>query len=91
MSRKIFDACLPIGEYTTPGGERKKRYKTVGAVMEGPDGGQFLLLDATVLSMQVFALANRDRRDSVLVSLFDANRERHEVPQGAAGDDDIPY
>lgn len=90
MSRKVFDACLPIGEYTAPTGEKKKRYKTIGAVMEGDDGGQFLLLDATVLSMQVFALANRDRRDSVLVSLFDANRERHETRQ-PGGDDDIPY
>lgn len=51
--------------------------------------GPYLLLDAHILSMQVFALANKERRDSVLVSLFDPNRERATGEQVAP--EDVPF
>ena len=50
-----------------------------------------LLLDATALSMQLFALANRDRRDSVLASLFEADRDRGEAPASPPPDEDIAW
>lgn len=87
MSKK-YDCAVVVGEYTDANGNKKKRYKTIGAVMES-EHGPYLLLDASVLSMQLFALANRDRRDSVLVSLFDVNRERGQ--DAPPPDDDIPY
>jgi hypothetical protein len=40
--------------------------------------------------MQVFALANKERRDSVLVSLFDPNRERGSNDPLPVGDD-MPF
>lgn len=89
MSRKTHDVCIAIGEYTDARGEKKKRYLNIGTMMAG-DNGSFLLLDAHVLSMQVFALANKERKDSVLVSLFDANRERG-ASQEPPPYDDIPY
>ncbi len=72
---KKYDAVIAVGSYTNAAGETKKRYLNIGAVMES-ENGPYLLLDAHILSMQVFALANKERRDSVLVSLFDPNRER---------------
>lgn len=85
---KRYDAAVVVGEYTDANGQKKKRYKTIGAVLEG-EHGPYLLLDATILSMQLFALANRDRRDSVLVSLFEVQRERG--GQDAPPDDQIPF
>lgn len=87
MSKK-YDCAVVVGEYTDASGAKKKRYKTIGAVMEG-EHGPYLLLDASILSMQLFALANKDRRDSVLVSLFDANRERG--GQDAPPAEDVPF
>ncbi|MEN9534781.1 MAG: hypothetical protein RLZ22_276 [Verrucomicrobiota bacterium] len=43
---KRYDAVATIGEYTNKQGEKKKRYLTVGAVMEGNDGRMALKLDA---------------------------------------------
>jgi single-stranded DNA-binding protein len=43
---KKYDAVATIGEYTNKQGEKKKRYLTVGAVMEGTDGRMALKLDA---------------------------------------------
>ena len=86
---KTYNAAVVVGEYTDANGNKKKRYKTIGAVMES-EHGPYLLLDATALSMQLFALANRDRRDSVLVSLFDVDRDRGGQDAPPA-DDDIPY
>ena len=43
---KKYDAVATIGEYTNKQGEKKKRYLTVGAVMEGSDGRMALKLDA---------------------------------------------
>ena len=37
--------------------------------MDG-ENGPFILLDAAFVSMQLFALCNKDRRDSIIVSLF---------------------
>jgi hypothetical protein len=85
---KKYDAVIAVGSYTNAQGETKKRYLNIGAVMES-EHGPYLLLDAHILSMQVFALANRDRRDSVLVSLFDPNRAKSEGV--APSDDDVPY
>jgi hypothetical protein len=89
MSKK-HDVAVAIGEYTDAAGNKKKRYKSIGAIMQG-EHGLYMLLDATALSMQLFALANRDRRDSVLVSLFDAERERGTVIAEPPPDEDIPF
>lgn len=86
---KKYDAVIAVGSYTDAQGNAKKRYLNIGAVMEG-ENGLFLLLDAHILSMQVFALANKERRDSVLVSLFDANRERSTGEQ-LPPDDGVPF
>lgn len=86
---KKYDAVIAVGSYTDAQGNAKKRYLNIGAVMDG-EHGPYLLLDAHILSMQVFALANKERRDSVLVSLFDPNHERstgEPLPPG----EDVPF
>lgn len=86
---KKYDAVIAVGSYTDAAGNPKKRYLNIGAVMES-EHGPYLLLDAHILSMQVFALANKERRDSVLVSLFDPNREPSTGEQLPPGED-VPF
>lgn len=90
-SKKTHDLVLVVGEYTDAQGTRKKRYRTIGALMDG-EHGPFVTLHAEALSMQLFALANRERRDSVLLGAFSVDRERGAPQAGVeAIDDDIPY
>jgi hypothetical protein len=62
--------AVKIGEYTDRSGKTKGRWKTLGELITKDDGGMFVKLDATILSMQVFALANKERNDHILASLF---------------------
>jgi len=81
---------VKIGEYTDRSGAQKARWKYVGEIITKDDGGQFVKLDATCLSMQLFALANRERSDYVLCSLFsDDDKATGPAPAGDA--DDAPF
>lgn len=86
MAKKLYDLAIKVGEYEKDGGT-KGRYKNIGAVMEGSDGkGMYMLLDSTCISMQLFALVNKDRRDSVIVSMFDGSKEGSAPKAKAATD-----
>ena len=56
-----YNMAVKIGEYEKSG-EKKNRYQRIGRLMDGKDGGQFILLDALYASIQLNMLANRDRR-----------------------------
>lgn len=94
MSKK-YDLAVKTGEYEK-NGEKKGRYKNIGAVMEG-EKGLYLLLDASVISMQLFALVNKDRRDSIIVSMFEPKGDGSQKPASAGAaatealDDEIPF
>jgi hypothetical protein len=92
MPKKTHDLAIKTGEYES-NGQTKGRYKHIGAVFEG-DKGSYLLIDSTCLSMQLFALVNKDRRDSVLVSMFETKDDRKSTtaPRESADlDDTIPF
>lgn len=94
MSKKVYDICVKTGSYTNRDGETKNRYQNVGAVIQG-DNGPFILLE------RWFNPAGVDTdRDSVLLSLFKADRdkprrdEQQSAPQQSAPsdlEDDIPF
>lgn len=93
---KKYDLAIKTGEYEK-NGEKKGRYKNIGAVMEGQNG-PYILFDSTCISMQLFALVNKDRRDSVIVSMFEPKgTQGSESKPASTGemppveDDDIPF
>jgi len=45
MARKTHDLVVVTGEFKTNTGETKKRYLSVGAVIEYDDGGKSLLIE----------------------------------------------
>lgn len=69
-STKTHDLAIKVGEYEV-NGEKKGRYKNVGAIMQNEDGGTFVLFDATCLPMEIQYLANPKRQDKVIISAFE--------------------
>jgi hypothetical protein len=66
VSRKIGDLTVKVGEYQKDG-QTKGKYENVGALMEGDDGRQFLLLKRTFNPAGVPGTGDRD---SIIVSIF---------------------
>jgi hypothetical protein len=96
MSRKIKDLTVKMGTYTDREGNTKGRYENVGSVMQGDDGGEFIMLKRT---FNPAGVPNPDNRDSVLISAFDVKPREGGYSKPANGgapvagdmDDSIPF
>lgn len=64
---KLYDLAVKTGEYTDRQGNTKGRWKNVGSVMRGDDGGQFIMLDKT---FNPAGVNGKPGSDSILVSCF---------------------
>jgi hypothetical protein len=78
-SRPIADLAVKVGEYEK-NGQTKSRNKRIGSLMETDDGRRFILLDATVVTMELNYIANRDRRSEMIVSVFDLSNDTESAP-----------
>lgn len=93
MARLKYNVAVKVGEYEAHG-EKKNRYQRIGRIMES-ENGPFLLLDSLFISSQLFSLANKEGRDSIIASLF---KEEPKEDSGRAatrsdtgGSSDIPF
>ena len=43
-ARKLYDLAVKVSEYQDQQGNKKGRWQNVGAVMQGDDGGKFIML-----------------------------------------------
>lgn len=64
---KKYDAVVTLGSYEV-NGETKKNYINAGAVMEGSDGGLYLLMPRT---FNPAGVPNPDNKDSILISFYE--------------------
>lgn len=91
-TKKIYDLTIKNGEYTNSNGETKGRYINIGAVMQKDDGGKFIILDRHI---NLAGFPNPENRGSVIVSMFDVNRDSQqsqpEQKKEEAYDDSIPF
>jgi hypothetical protein len=94
MAKRVKDLAVVTGTYTNGQGEEKRRYMNCGALMEGDDGGQFIMLSRFI---NYSILPRKQGSESILISVFDI-REREggdtaEKPAMVSGDldDDVPY
>lgn len=71
---KLYDLVATIGEYQS-GGQKKKRYKNVGAVFE-KDGNMFQMIDAFV---NFAAFPRKEGSESVLISMY-APKDKQSAP-----------
>lgn len=78
MARKIFDLAVKTGSYTNSQGETKGRYQNVGALMQGDDGGQFIMLASW---FNPAGIPRKDGSESVLISCFAPKDNQSAPPQ----------
>lgn len=98
--KKIGTLSVSIGEYTDSQGNKKYNRKNIGTRWKNEEGKVFYRLDPTMLSMQLFALCNKERKPDVMVSYFEekeaqgdarpaTNIAKSEPEEGV--DDEIPF
>ena len=91
---KVADIAIKVGEYEKDG-QKKGEYENIGALMQGDDGSEFLLLNNSCLNPSLAMIANRDRKRRIAVSIFrdreDAPTHTGEKAKTAAPQDDIPF
>lgn len=91
---KKYDLVVATREYTDNQGNKKKAYQNIGAVMEG-DNGPYLMLERW---FNPAGIAGNDGRSSIIVSMFEPNRDRAGGGQQGGGQQigkgdgsDIPF
>ena len=105
-SNQTHDLVLKVGEYTYRTGATKARTKNIGAVYTKDDGSMFLAIDSLVIAMETQYVANKDRSDRVMVSVYPVREKSYgdspaptrsatpatPAPAAAADpNDDIPF
>jgi hypothetical protein len=78
MSTVTHDLVVKTGTYINREGEEKGRYLNVGKVLEGRDGGEFLLFSRT---FNPAGVPNPDDSDVVLVSKFEVKERGGDKPK----------
>lgn len=103
MAKKLYDLAVKTGSYTNNNGETKGRWQNVGAVMQGDDGGKFIMLSKWFNPAGVPDLNGRNTAsESILLSMFEPKQQGGQTDHGAAkanayqpqpqgADDDIPF
>lgn len=76
---KKYDVSIKVGSYTDGQGNERNRYKTIGAMWEKDDGGTYLALDSTIVTMELQYIANPKRSERLICSLFEP-RENGDRP-----------
>ena len=80
---KMYELKVKTGSYTDVSGQSKNRYETIGSVMEGQNGGQYMLLKRTFNPAGVEVESGRD---SVMVSMFEPRAEfEDDIPNKPKG------
>lgn len=79
MATKLFDLAVKTGEYNDQQGQKKGRWQNVGAVMQGDDGGQFIMLAKWFNPAGVADLSGKGG-ESILLSCFAPNAQQ-QAPQ----------
>lgn len=64
---KLYDLAVVAGTYTDRTGQEKKRWKTIGSVLETRDGGKVILIDRT---FNPAGVPVEPGRDQIMVSMF---------------------
>lgn len=100
-ARKIKDLAVKVSEYIDKTGAKKGRWQNVGAVMQGDDGNNFIMLARWFNPAGVQDLSGKGG-ESLLLSMFDPKDDQQQPAQPAAGkfnqpsqqhidDDDIAF
>lgn len=92
--KKLYDLAVKTGSYTNLEGQEKGRWLNVGALMQGDDGGKFIMLQKTFNPAGVPDLSGRGG-ESVLLSMFPPKEQQtspaQQAPKQSSYDSDLPF
>ena len=98
MAKRKFDLAVKTGSYVDNTGATKNRYQNIGVVMQGDDGGHYMLLDPLI---NLAAVPRDQGKDRVMVSMFEPREDgqaprqaaapQRQAPRPAIPEDDIPF
>ena len=95
MATKKYDLVIKTGSYSDRDGNKKNRYKNVGAVFTNDDGGAFILMDKT---FNPAGVTDEKNSDQILISCMaprDMQSDGRDKPQqnkrSSMNDDDLPF
>lgn len=83
-ARKLYDLAVKVSEYQDNQGNKKGRWQNVGAVMQGDDGGKFIMLNRLFNPAGVPDLSGRGG-ESILLSMFEPNEQNGQQQGGGGG------
>ncbi len=86
-TKKIKDLAVVVGKYQK-GGETKNRYLNVGCILQGDDGGKFMLLERT---FNPAGVPNPEGKNTVLISMFDIKDDKAATTTPNSVEDEIPF
>jgi len=81
---KVYDLAVKTGSYTNAQGEEKNRYTNIGAIMEGKDGSQFMMINR---HFNPAGVPFKEGSDTIMVSMFaprDDNQSQQQPRQQQA-------
>ena len=81
-ARKLYDLAVKVSEYQDQQGNKKGRWQNVGAVMQGDDGGKFIMLAKWFNPAGVPDFSGRGG-ESLLLSMFEPKDQNGQ--QGGGG------
>lgn len=79
---KVKDLVVKLREYQDRDGNKKAQWLTIGSLMRGDDGNEFLLLDR---HFNPAGVQNPDGRGNLLVSMFDPKQDDRQQQGGNQG------
>ena len=82
-ARKLYDLAVKVSEYQDNQGNKKGRWQNVGAVMQGDDGGKFIMLAKWFNPAGVPDFSGRGG-ESLLLSMFEP-KDQNGQQQGGGG------
>ena len=82
-AHKLYDLAVKVSEYQDQQGNKKGRWQNVGAVMQGDDGGKFIMLAKWFNPAGVPDFSGRGG-ESLLLSMFEP-KDQNGNQQGGGG------
>lgn len=81
---KKYDVAVKVGSYTDSQGNEKARYKNIGAIWQKEDGGTYLALDSTIITMELQYLCNPKRSERIVCSMFEPRESEKPASRSAS-------
>lgn len=87
---KIGDVSVVVGTYINRDGKEQYKWKTVGALITGAGGKQYIMLDKSFNPAGAYCEAGKEGSDQIVMSIFPPKDNNSGGGNGQQGNDNPP-